>query len=434
MEGRAAPASHLPPIKHRECDANSKESWRKHDFSRRGFAAWAMDRDALHLGNRAWNATIIPVGRDGGNAMTRGFVGRAIRPLGLALVIGTIELGGCSSTGGAGLFSSYTVSSDDTCGDYKSQLKGYRDFFFASMLEGAAIGAGVGALSGYLIGGNAQGALIGAAAGGVVGGVGGYYVARQKAAAGNQSALTNSVYQDLSRENGQIDGVTQTFVNLRDCRLRTAQVVKSDLAARRISREEAQAKLAKIHDWFLADIDFADALGAKMGERGGEYSQASTQMLQTDPAARQTLERRQAAPSAPAPAAAGAAPKLVAAEAARVREEKSVDSKQVAGLAPGEPVVVLERDESADGWTQIRLRDGGTGYVASRLLRPPGARPTAAPPPQDVAGVAQLTESNQLKRKALGDDIAQAKTEANGNAFQLSGSISHRAPEQRTAA
>lgn len=177
--------------------------------------------------------------------MTCGFLGRAVRPLGLALVMGAIELGGCSSTGGAGLFSSYTVASDDTCGDYKSQLKSYRDYFFSSMLEGAAIGAGVGALSGYLIGGNAQSTLIGAAAGGVVGGIGGYYVAKQKAASGNQAALTNSVYSDLSKENGQIDGVTQSFDNLRDCRLRTAQTVQNDLAARRISREEAQARLTK---------------------------------------------------------------------------------------------------------------------------------------------------------------------------------------------
>jgi len=366
--------------------------------------------------------------------MTSGFAGRAIRPVGLALMIGAIELSGCSSAGGPGLFSSYTVAADDTCGDYKSQLKGYRDFFFSSMLEGAAIGAGVGALSGYLIGGNAQGALIGAAAGGVIGAAGGYYAAKQKAAAGNQQTLANSVYADLSHENGEIDGVTQAFNNLRDCRLRTAQTVKSDLAARRISREEAEAKLKKIHDWFLADIDFADALGAKMTERGGEYATASDQMLTSDPAARQTLDQRRAStPSAGAAAApSGGGARLVATEAARVREEKSADSKQIAGLAPGEPVTVLERDESANGWTEIKLRDGRTGYVASRLLRPAGARP-ATPPPQDVAGVAQLTESNQLKRKALTDDIAQAKTEANGSAFQLSGSIS-RQPAVRPSA
>ena len=360
-------------------------------------------------------------------------VGLAVRPLGLALMIGVVELAGCSSTGGPGLFSSYTVASDDTCGDYKSQLKSYRDFFFSSMLEGAAIGAGVGALSGYLIGGNAQGALIGAAAGGVIGAAGGYYAAKQKAAAGDPRTLANSVYDDVNRENNQIDSVTQTFNNLRECRLRTARGVKDDLAARRISREDAQAKLKKIHDWFLADIDFADALGAKMGERGNEYTTASTQMMQSDPAARQTLERRETAAPPPEPGATGTKG-LVAAEAARVREDKNVDSKQIAGLAPGEPVTVLERDESAGGWTEIRLRDGRTGYVASRLLRPPGARASAPPPPRDTAGVAQLTESNQLKRKALGDDVAQAKTEANGSAFQLSGSISRRAPEQRSAA
>ncbi|HZT51845.1 MAG TPA: SH3 domain-containing protein [Stellaceae bacterium] len=369
--------------------------------------------------------------------MACGGWGRAAQPLGIAFVVGALSLCGCSSTGGAGLFSSYSVAADDTCGTYKTQLSGYRDFFFSSMIEGAAVGAGVGALSGYLIGGSTQSTLIGAGAGAVVGGATGYYLAKQKAANGNQSALTDSVYQDLSRENSQIDGVTQAFDNLRDCRIRSAQQVKADLDAQRISRDEAQARLAKVRGWLLEDIDFADALGAKMGERGNEYAEASNQMLQADPAAKQILARRESA----APAAAAGTGGLVAAEAARVREDKSASSRQIASLTPGEPVTVLQRDESAGGWTQVRLNDGRTGYVASRLLRPAGARgPTArtatasaAPPPKDVAGVAQLTESNQLKRKTLGDDIAQAKTEANGSAFQLSGSIS-RAPEPRLAA
>ncbi len=74
------------------------------------------------------------------------------------------------------------------------------------MVEGAAVGGVLGGVTGYLIGGNATSTAIGAGAGAVAGGIGGYYVARQKAA-GNQNALTNAVFSDLSTENKKIDGV-----------------------------------------------------------------------------------------------------------------------------------------------------------------------------------------------------------------------------------
>ena len=126
----------------------------------------------------------------------------------------------------------------------------------------------------------------------------------------------------------------------------------------------------------------------------------------------------------------GGGPSLVANEAARVRAEPSSTGAQVASLSPGESVASLG-DAPAD-WAHVRLRDGKTGYVASRLLRPAGTRAPAsasAPPPKDAAGVAELTESNQLKRKSLNDEVAQAKSDANGSSFELSGSIS-RAPAQ----
>jgi hypothetical protein len=86
-------------------------------------------------------------------------------------------------------------------------------------------------------------------------------------------------------------------------------------------------------------------------------------------------------------------------------------------------------DTPAD-WTKVQLKDGKTGFVASRLLGAPGAASASSAPPHNATGVAELTESNQLKRKALTDEVAQAKTDANGSAFELSGSIS-RAPAVR---
>jgi hypothetical protein len=51
----------------------------------------------------------------------------------------------------------------------------------------------------------------------------------------------------------------------------------------------------------------------------------------------------------------------------------------------------------------------------------PAAAPQATP--NTTAGVATLTESNQLKRQAFATDVQQAKAEA-ATAFELEGGIS----------
>jgi uncharacterized protein YgiM (DUF1202 family) len=333
----------------------------------------------------------------------------------------TLGLPGCAGGGAGNMFggASYTISADDACANQRQTMKSFQDYFYASMIQGAAVGAVAGGLAGYAIGGNATGALVGAGTGAVIGGVGGYYSAKQKAN-GDPSALTLSVYQDVSTENSKIDAVSAAFMQLRDCRLRSASAVKADFAAKKISREDAQARLLKTKQLFLEDVTYAEGLGSKMASRAGEYDNASAQIMQTNPSAQQTLARRDAA----SPRAAGG-PSLVANEAARVRAEASTSGAQVASLSPGESVTSLG-DAPAD-WAHVRLKDGKTGYVASRLLRPAGTRaPTtaSAPPPKDAAGVAQLTETNQLKRKSLDDEVAQAKSDANGSSFELSGSIS----------
>jgi len=351
-------------------------------------------------------------------------------PLPAVAMVGLLAfaLPGCAGGGGPSIFggSSYSVASDDACAQQRQALKSFQDYFFASMVQGAALGAGAGALLGYGLGGNAQSALIGAGTGAIAGGMTGYYLAKQKAN-NDPVALTNSVYQDVSQENTKIAAVCVTFAQLKDCRLHTAEGVKADFQAKRLSREDAQGKLQKIRALFLEDVTFAEGLGSKIGERSGEYENASNQIMQVDPSARQTLAARQAQ----SPRSSGGGATLVANEAARVRAEPSTSGRQVAALAPGEAVTPASGGKAAADWTHVQLKDGRTGYVSSGLLRPAGtAAPAAAsaPPPHDAAGVAQLTESNQLKRKALTDEVAQAKTDASGSAFELSGAISRAPP------
>ena len=335
---------------------------------------------------------------------------RAMRSTVVTLVTSALVLSGC-----AGMNSNFAVSADDVCHAERADLKSFQDYFFRSMVEGAAAGALVGGLSGALIGGNAKGALIGAGVGAVAGGVGGYFLAKQRANS-DPAQLTQSVYQDVSAENAQIDRVTASFDRLRDCRFRSAQAVKADYAAGRIQRPDAQAKLAQIRTLFQQDVEFADSLGAKMKERGAEYQNASLKLQPGGATATVT-------PSADT----GATGQMVADVAARVREEPSSTGKQVASLTPGETVSVASGGKSAADWTYVQMKDGRTGYVASRLLRAAGSAPTharvAAKPPTNASGVAQLTETNQIKRKALNDDVAEAKANAN-TAFDVDGKIS----------
>ena len=120
-------------------------------------------------------------------------VARAFRSIVITLSASALVLSGCGSG------TSYTVAADDVCAAERQQLNSFHDYFFQSMLQGAAMGAMGGALMGGLIGGNAKGALIGAGAGALVGGATGYFAAKQRAA-GNPGQLTQSVYGDVSRE------------------------------------------------------------------------------------------------------------------------------------------------------------------------------------------------------------------------------------------
>jgi hypothetical protein len=122
---------------------------------------------------------------------------------------------------------------------------------------------------------------------------------------------------------------------------------------------------------FNEDVAYAEQLGAKMDQRGNEYSFASNELVKNDPQAqREIAAQAQSAPARP---------------------------------------------------TAPRRTTPGT---------PPPAPPPA--PPNSTVGVAQLTESNQLKRKALTDDVAQSKVAAT-TAFDLDAKISQVPPARALA-
>lgn len=346
-------------------------------------------------------------------------------------------LQGCAAPAG------YTIAADDPCAANRQELKAIEDYFVQSVVQGAVAGALIGGLAGALIGGDAKSAAIGAGAGAVAGGLGGYFTAKQKAS-GDKTQLVSSVYGDVLQENQQIDKTTATFRRLSQCRFAAAQTIKSNFQSGRISRDEAVKQLDRQRSWFNEDVQFAENLGGKMNERSNEYAFASNELIKDDPNAQRTLSLRKAQQAQQNQAAADIAAGLQRANAnatANLRERPAESARRIGGLAKGDQVTVLG---SSAGWSEVRTSAGTTGYVVSRALsdesgRPLAARPAQprpapapaprpaqvaeAPPPNDAVGVVQLTESNQLKRKAFGDQLQEAKVAAN-TSFDLDAKIS----------
>lgn len=284
----------------------------------------------------------------------------------LILAAASLPLGGCATSG-------YEIAADDPCGAYRAELKSVEDSYVEGAVMGAVGGALIGGLAGGLIGGNTKGALIGAGAGAVAGGLGGYFLAKQNATS-DRATLVSSVYGDIAAENAKLDRVTAAFRQIRQCRLRSAEEVKQAFAARKIERPAAEARLATIRQLYSEDIRVAEALGGKMNERGQEFEFASSELLKQDPAAQREVQQLRAA-------------------AAKPRAGRAPAARATAAPAKGGAPLPQQRPE------------------------PPQA------PANTTAGVATLTESNQVKRQAFSTDVQQAKAEA-VTAFELEGSIS----------
>jgi hypothetical protein len=297
--------------------------------------------------------------------------GARLRGAFLILVAASVPLGGCATSG-------YQIAADDPCSAQRAELKGVEDSYVQGAVAGALGGALGGALLGGLIGGNTKGALIGAGAGALAGGLGGYYFAKQNATS-DRSTLVSSVYGDVATENAKLDRVTGAFRQVRECRLRNADEVKRAFATREIERPAAQAKLAKIRQLYSEDITVAEALGGKMNERGQEFQFASDELLKQDPVAQQQVQQIHAAAPAPPP-----------------------------------PPTPSKRPPTP--------RATAPHPVPAAVPPQPRAEPAQAAP-NTTAGVATLTESNQVKRQAFSSDVQQAKAEA-VTAFELEGGIS----------
>ena len=159
--------------------------------------------------------------------------------------------------------------------------------FNRTIAEGVVFGALLGAMAGAAAGaavksknrgeGAAIGAAIGALAGGVLGGAAGSYYADKKQQYANEEQRLDSILADLRQQNtelAQLVDSTRTVVAADQQRLGQ---IDHDLAARRISRQQAQQQLAEVD----GNIRFLQQTVSTLRERRADW-QAVADTARTD--------------------------------------------------------------------------------------------------------------------------------------------------------
>ena len=156
---------------------------------------------------------------------------------------------------------------------------------------GAATGAVIGCVAGTLLDvllavathGRATpgiGCAAGAAAGAVAGGVDGYSQGEQAQAQAAQVVVTRSVTGDIEKENAKLQTALQTAQHVVDTDQKQLDQIKSGLAAKSISLEDARAQTAAIRD---NTAQIADILNTARKKRE-DFLAARGQLLGNDTA------------------------------------------------------------------------------------------------------------------------------------------------------
>lgn len=117
-------------------------------------------------------------------------------------------------------------------------------------LAGAAIGAGTGAAANSKNRG--EGALIGMAIGAAIGALGGgaagTYYAKKKQDYANKEQRLDAIIADLDRQNAELEQLVQSAQSVIEADTRKIDEVSADLAAKRISKKQAEQRLDAVDD------------------------------------------------------------------------------------------------------------------------------------------------------------------------------------------
>ncbi len=145
----------------------------------------------------------------------------------------------------------------------------------AGALGGAAAGAGIGALANKR--NRSQGALIGAAigalAGALMGGAAGKYYADKKERYANQEQRLDAIIADLQKQNAELNALVDSTRTVVDADKRKIDDVSKELAANKISKQEARQRLASVE----GNCRFLSQTIATLKQRHDEWKQVADQ-------------------------------------------------------------------------------------------------------------------------------------------------------------
>jgi hypothetical protein len=165
----------------------------------------------------------------------------------LSLIAMTVLATGCANSRRPGSYD----------GDLQSEQSD--SFVQDNAVGGAATGAVIGCVAGTILDvllavathGRASpgiGCAAGAAAGAVAGGVDGYTQGEQAQAQATHVVMTRSVTADIEKENAKLQTALQTAERVVDTDQKQLDQIKSELAAKSISLEDARAQTAAIRE------------------------------------------------------------------------------------------------------------------------------------------------------------------------------------------
>ncbi|MCC7426705.1 MAG: SH3 domain-containing protein [Alphaproteobacteria bacterium] len=290
----------------------------------------------------------------------------------------------------------------DSCRPLLVALDSTGNYFAEDIFKGAVVGAVGGALLGALVsGGRGSSIAAGAVAGGLLGAAAGYWSALRQQQM-DQAGLYRQVSGDLARENGQIDRTQQAFDRLMDCRWSQAQQIRADLRARRITRPEAEARMAQVREWSKRDIEVARRINGQIQGRSEQFTTAGEEMGSVR---KGTVQRQ--------PQRLNSNDRVVRRSELRLRP--SAGAPKVDDVPANSQVRVLSK---SGGYALVDTPDGKRGFITTSALSSGnrGARSateaqggTAAPAAASDADVRRLHASNIARRDNFADRVEAAE-------------------------
>lgn len=326
---------------------------------------------------------------------------------GVAALTAAVMLAGCVTTREGRLGGD---DGSDPCRAQLVALDSTGNFFAEDIIRGAAMGAVGGAILGGVLaaatgrrGGDILGgAAIGALGGAVVGGTSGYLASRQRQA-GDQASLDRAIAGDLATENASLDRTQIAFNQLMDCRFAAASRVRADWRAGRLTQPQAEAQLASVRAATQRDVQLAQSINQRIGQRGAEFDTAFDSVA---PGVKEQAQRANQA---------SLAVETQAAVPLKLRPDAA--APQVAQIAPRERVTIRP---ASGGQVLVEGASGVRGYAPASAF--PEARTLPARPAVATGNegdVRSLAASNVARRDNFSESVATAQQLADGRGFEL---------------